>query len=118
MDPEHFRAYEHVDYRGDEFVMSSWECARDLTKCHHGYLGWGGSWNDYISSVKNWFAFWSVYCYEHVYYGGSWLLVPPQHLIPNLVNLGWNDRISSIRPNTNVTHDTCWPIWNPWASCS
>jgi hypothetical protein len=69
------------------------EAFRDLTEIDHGFLGFG-DWNDEISSVSQ--CRWDVSLFEHINFGGSQLWLRAGCNTPNLVELGWNDRASSI----------------------
>jgi hypothetical protein len=91
--------YEHVDLGGCmwRFIKPTVE---DFTKewaC--GFLWWGHkNLNDVTSSldvaIVNAAEF--VLC-EHIWWGGSWLHMPPKVRVYNLVPFGWNDKASSYR---------------------
>ena len=88
--------FSDVNYQGDWFWLNKgYEWAR-LSKVSRGtVLFFSGDWNDQISSIG-----WTggpVTYYEHANFQGSSMTIPPKQPTPELVTLGWNDRISSVR---------------------
>jgi hypothetical protein len=59
------------------------------------FLWWcSGNWNDLISSIRT--EAYSITFFEHIDYTGESITVAPNTIVSNLVDWGWNDRISSL----------------------
>lgn len=91
--PEQVCFFEDSNQSGDVICLPPSRAYRDLTQVSRGFLGLS-DWNDLISSVS--WCRWDVSLYEHINYGGSELYLPAGCNTPNLQDLGWNDRASSI----------------------
>jgi hypothetical protein len=89
--PERVQFFEDINLDGDTIGLNPDTAYPDLTDVGHGLFG---DWNDIISSVD--WCRWDVSLFEHINYGGSQLWLRAGCNTPNLVNLGWNDRASSI----------------------
>jgi hypothetical protein len=85
--------YEDVDYGGASLELTQGWVDDDLTEVNHGFLGLGGDWNDYISSIQTSVPLW-VGLWEDVHQGGSSIAIFDGSL--DLSSAGWNDRASSI----------------------
>ncbi|GGK00277.1 hypothetical protein GCM10010123_32730 [Pilimelia anulata] len=88
--------HEHGNFGGNRFAVRVGTAVNDLTRFDMScVLWWCTSWNDQLSSVaaNGWNG---TFLYEHIYYQGSALYLPPGYLAPNLGYWGWNDRTSSI----------------------
>jgi hypothetical protein len=96
--------YEHIDWGGCSWrILESQTLqgsrANDFTQLWAcGFLWWG--WvnaNDKVSGVDSVISGNSslVLC-EDMNLGGSWLIIPGNAWVPNLVPYGWNDRASSL----------------------
>ena len=85
--------FDDANYSGNWFWLDVGYHWNDLTEVSRGEW-FGGDWNDEISSLSNNNTL-CVY-YEHIYLGGSSLLLSPFFSMPNLESVGWNDRISSV----------------------
>jgi hypothetical protein len=83
--------YEHLNTSGDTTGLNPGRAYPDLTLVSHGLFG---DWNDTISSVD--WCRWDVSLFEHIQYGGSQLWLRAGCNTPDLVQLGWNDRASSV----------------------
>jgi len=85
--------WEDANYNGASLELVAGYAYDDLTEVHHGLLGLGGDWNDFITSIQT-----SVPLYaglwEHVHQGGSSYACFGGSL--DLTSAGWNDRASSI----------------------
>lgn len=84
--------YEHINFDGDRLYLSKNRVWPDLSKVSMGFFS--GSWNDKISSVETESA--TLVLFEHARFVGSTLLLPARPA-RNFVELGWNDRVSSIK---------------------
>jgi hypothetical protein len=98
--------YEHAGFTGEKLSVPGNPATAysNLTKVNRsGILFWAESWNDAISSIS--LNKCIVQVFEHINYEGTSLLLEsskdesttfgnPTHV--NLVDLGWNDRISSV----------------------
>jgi hypothetical protein len=80
-------------FRGDWLWLSSWHAWPDLTEVGRGFLH-VNDWNDVISSLKIDGA--TVELFTDINFGGPSILVR-NAAIPNLSDIGWNDRVSSIK---------------------
>ena len=93
--------FEHINYQGHD--KDFWVNISNLGGCwmypFHG-------WNDQISSIQSGSR--TTTFYEHVDYKGSSFTMMNNQSISNLVPLGWNDRISSIR--INGASNPNWPF--------
>jgi hypothetical protein len=85
--------YEDVDYGGASIELVAGLAYDDLTEVHHGVLGLGGDWNDYISSIQTSIPLYAG-LWEHVHQGGSSFACFGGSL--DLSSAGWNDRASSV----------------------
>jgi hypothetical protein len=104
--------FEHVGYQGNWFWLSMGFMWTDLRQVKRGGV-FGGDWNDQISSLGGTNS--TCQYFEHINSGGSSLIIPndvpitvpstgyspsftvkASRPIGNLVELGWNDRISSV----------------------
>jgi hypothetical protein len=78
---------------GDSISLQPATAYPDLTKVRHGFLNLG-TWNDVISSVS--WCRWDVSLFWDINYGGPQLWLPAGCNTPNLADLGWNDKASTI----------------------
>jgi hypothetical protein len=94
--PEQVCFYEDIDEGGDVKCLAPARAYPNLLQVGRVKVGWWytSDWNDVISSVA--WCRWDVTLYEHINYGGSQLFLPAGCNTPNLVELGWNDRASSV----------------------
>ncbi len=96
--PEQVCFFEHINEDGDVKCLPPRRAYSDLTRVGRSKFLWWytNDWNDVISSVSA--CRWDVSLFEHINYGGSQLYLPARlgRNTPNLVELGWNDRASSI----------------------
>ena len=92
--PTSARFYEHANNQGDRMRVDGNHTCYDLTKIGRGFLNLA-DWNDVISSVKSNGA--TLLLFEHIHFAGDTLLVLPMELLNNLADVGWNDRVSSIK---------------------
>jgi hypothetical protein len=94
--PEQVCFYEHIGEGGDVKCLAPARAYPNLLQVGRVKVGWWytSDWNDVISSVS--WCRWDVTLYEHIDYGGSQLFLPAGCNTPNLVELGWNDRASSV----------------------
>jgi hypothetical protein len=85
--------YSDVDYGGAIFSVDRNSAYRDLTSV---YIFWPfDDWNDEISSLGGCNS--TCGYSDHVNFEGNSLVLFPHSGVPNLVPLGWNDRISSVQ---------------------
>ncbi len=96
--PEQVCFFEHINEEGDVLCLPPRSACPDLTRVGRSKLLWWytNDWNDVISSVS--LCRWDVTLFEHINFGGSqlWLPAVAAHNYRSLVELGWNDRTSSI----------------------
>lgn len=94
--PEQVCFFSDIHENGDVICLAPGRAYPDLTGVGRTKVLWWYSdfWNDVISSVS--WCRWDVTLYEHTNYGGSQLWLPAGCNTPNLVELGWNDRASSV----------------------
>lgn len=88
------RVYQHANFQGDRLRINGLQQCSDLTLQSRGFLGLG-DWNDIISSVQTDGA--TLLLFEHIHYAGDTLLVLPSDNLNNLADVGWNDRVSSLK---------------------
>jgi hypothetical protein len=92
--------HEHAGFDGDNFSLESGHYYGNLTAKGKGFFGFFGleDWNDAISSMRRLSTANSCVIFEHKQFGvedgGDSLTVVVDE--PNLEDLGWNDRITSI----------------------
>ncbi|MEZ4869314.1 MAG: hypothetical protein R3C14_48780 [Caldilineaceae bacterium] len=88
--------FSDINEEGDVKCLAPGRAYSDLTRVGRNLVTWWytADWNDVISSVS--WCRWDVSLYEHINYGGSQLWLRAGCNTPNLVELGWNDRASSI----------------------
>jgi hypothetical protein len=94
--PDQVCFYEDIGEAGDVKCLAAGRAYPNLLQVGRVKVGWWytSDWNDVISSVA--WCRWDVTLYEHINYGGSQLFLPAGCNTPNLVELGWNDRASSV----------------------
>lgn len=94
--PETVCFFEHIWEGGDVGCLAAGRAYQNLTKVGRSKILWwySSDWNDVISSVS-WCRY-GVSLFEHIDYQGSELYLQAGCNTPNLVDLGWNDRASSV----------------------
>ena len=112
--PEGLALFLDVNYGGDRLDFQYSDCARELPRCHRGFLGTGGNWNDVASSLMN--SGPTATLYEHTNYAGSSFTAIRGSLFPWLGQYGFNDRISSVSRGGAV-QNICWPWYWPGSGC-
>lgn len=99
--------HEHINYRGGVLLIKGGNHISDLrSRTLDRSCTSQVSWNDVISSIDcaviNGVNYnYGLFCFEHINFGGELLYIRGRVEIPNLVVLGWNDRISSIITQQN-----------------
>jgi hypothetical protein len=86
--------YEDINFEEDVKMLPPGFGVDDLTQFSEGREWLEGSWNDVISSIRCRGCY--AYCTADVGWNGDTITFGPWEDVPNLVPLGWNDRISSI----------------------
>jgi hypothetical protein len=87
--------FDDINYEGNWFWLEVGYWWPDLTEVTRGrFLFWSSDWNDQISALSATST--NVLYFEHIYKGGSSLLVRPGLALNDLRAIGWNDRISSV----------------------
>jgi hypothetical protein len=94
--PEQVCFFSDIHENGDVICLDPNRAYPDLTGVGRTKVMWWYTtdWNDVISSVS--WCRWDISLYEHTHYSGSQLWLPAGCNTPNLVELGWNDRASSV----------------------
>jgi hypothetical protein len=89
------QVFEGSNYSSDWLWLDAGFAWQNLTQVNrNSVLFFSGDWNDCISSISGTDC--SCTYYEHINFQGATLTVPPNRPVPNLVDFGWNDGISSM----------------------
>jgi hypothetical protein len=93
--PTQVQFFEGINYSSSWGWLDAGRGWPDLTQVSRdNFLFFSSDWNDCISSLSSTGS--ECTYYEHINFQGSSIAIPPNKPVPNLLDIGWNDRISSI----------------------
>lgn len=93
--PSNWAVFEHAGRAGDQLTLPRSVMHMNLTQVSRNcFLGICSDWNDIISSI-GWSSCTGLFC-EHVDFQGDRIVLDGHPMPPDLWQLGWNDRISSL----------------------
>lgn len=88
--------FSDIDWEGDWcWLDKGFQISRLSKVSRNTVLMFSGDWNDHISSLSATDGF--VTYFEHANFQGSSITIEPYHPKNHLLDIGWNDRISSVR---------------------
>jgi hypothetical protein len=95
-DPDLTYLYEHSYLGGKYITVPSHTSVDDLTDYWCVPFWNCSNWNDRVSSAKGSKVNRYTILYEHINYGGSWVVLPSDGSIVNMPDVGFNDTASSL----------------------